>query len=72
MSLFEHYPQEIHEIEAQIRHYAAICGLEAGDQTALNAVIHDHTASGARETLRALLILKLKVEASMMDAGISG
>ncbi len=71
MSLFEHYPQELREIEAQIRHYAAICGVDLEDVPELDRIIHDHAASGARETLRALLILRLKVQTGMMDAGMT-
>ncbi|MEY4592266.1 MAG: hypothetical protein RIR18_1161 [Pseudomonadota bacterium] len=71
MSLFEHYPQELHDLEAQIRNYIAICGLDPRDSVSLDTIIHDHSACGAKGTLRALLILRIKVETGMMGAGMS-
>lgn len=71
MSLFEHYPQELHDMDAQVRHYAAICGLDHQNETEIQAVVTDHAATGARATLRGLLILRMKVQAGMMEAGLT-
>ena len=71
MSLFEHYPRELHELEAEIRHYGAICSVDVTNKAVLEQVVHDHEATGARGTLRALLILQMKVETGMMDAGMT-
>lgn len=71
MSLMANYPHELRELERQIRNYAAICGVEAENARELDEVIHDRNATGTRETLRALLILRLKVEAGMMDVGFT-
>ena len=70
MSLFENYPREMSEMDQQVRHYAAICGIDPADRPALDLVMHDHASTGARATLRGLLILRLKVEAGMLDAGL--
>ncbi len=71
MSLFENYPRELHELEAEIRHYGAICSIDVTNKIILEQVVHDHQATGARGTLRALLILKMKVETGMIDAGMT-
>lgn len=70
MSGFEHYPKELADLDAQIRHYAAVCGIDPLQYGALESVFHDHHASGHRETLRALLILRLKVETEMLQDGL--
>lgn len=71
MSLFEHYPQEIQDMDKQVRHYAAICGVDHQSDIEIQAVMTDHAATGARATLRGLLILRMKVQAGMMEAGLT-
>ena len=71
MSLIEHYPEELGHLDSQIRRYASICGIAAGDTAGLEAVIHDHAAGGHKGTLRALLILRTTVQAKMMDDGMT-
>lgn len=69
MSGFENYPTELKELDAQIRHYAAICGIDWAQPLLLEQVVHDHTATGHLETLRAMLILRLQVETEMLQDG---
>lgn len=69
MSGFENYPTELKDLDAQIRHYAVICGIDPAQALQLDQVFHDHGATGYRETLRALLILRLKVETEMLQDG---
>lgn len=71
MSLFAQYPQELEDMERQVRRSAAACGINPDDQAALETCLHDHAAKGARATLRAMLILRMKVQADMMSAGLS-
>ena len=70
MSLLENYPHELHDMDQQVKHYAAICGLDPEDKAVMDQCLHDHDAKGAKATLRGLLILRLKVEAGMMGAGL--
>ena len=71
MGAFEPYDQELKDLDKEIRHYAAICGVDPNNRHELDAVFHDHQATGSRETLRALLILRVKVETDMLQDDIT-
>lgn len=73
MSGFENYEQELSGLDHEILHYAALCGVDISDHDAIRACIsqpHDTWAADkARETLRGLLILRIKVEEEMLSLG---
>jgi len=75
MSGFEHYTQELTSLDHEIRHYAAICGVDLSQRGEIEACLrqhHDSWASDkARENLHGLLILRLKLEAEMIEQGFS-
>ncbi len=73
MSGFENYEQELADLDREILHYAALCGVDINDHAAIEACIHqpheNWAADKARETLRGLLILRVKVEEEMLTLG---
>jgi hypothetical protein len=75
VSGFENYRSELAELDHEIIQYAASCGVDLADHAAIHACInvpHDTWAEDkARETLRGLLILRLKVETEMIELGMS-
>jgi hypothetical protein len=75
MSGFENYPKEIADLDHEIHHYAAVCGVDLANRGEVEACLrihHDNWADDkARETLRGLLILRIKVEAEMIEQGMS-
>lgn len=75
MSGFEHYDQEIADLDREIRHYAAICGIDLANRYEIDACLRDHHDSlaenKAQENLRGLLILRIKVETEMIELGFS-
>lgn len=75
MSGFEHYDRELKELDHEIHRYAAICGVDLANRYELDACLRDHHAEWAddkaRESLQGLLILRLKLEAEMLDLGFS-
>ena len=74
MSGFENYPRELTELDKEIRHYAAVCGVDLGKRHEVEACLaarHDSWAADkARETLQGLLLLRLKVETEMLEEGL--
>ncbi len=74
MSGFEHYERELMELDHEIHRYAAICGVNLANRYEIDACLaqhHDNWADDkARESLRGLLILRIKVEAEMIEAGL--
>lgn len=74
MSGFENYPQELADLDHEIRHYAAICGVDLSKRYEVEACLqrhHDNWADDkARETLHGLLILRIKVETEMLEHGL--
>lgn len=74
MSGFENYRQEMARIDREIRHLAAICGLDPADGVALAQARIEHqppqTPDPAWENLRGLLILRQLVEAEMIEIGL--
>lgn len=75
MSGFENYPKELAELDHEIRHYAAVCRVDLANRGEVEACLrnhHDNWADDkARETLRGLLILRIKIEAEMIELGLS-
>ena len=75
MSGFEHYTDELTAMDHEIRHYAAICGVDLGNRQAIDACIREHhdnwADDKARENLRGLLVLRIKVEAEMLELGFT-
>jgi hypothetical protein len=75
MSGFEHYERELAEIDHEIRHYAAVCGVNLADRGQVDACLLVHhdgwAADKARESLRGLLVLRIKIEAEMLEQGFA-
>ena len=75
MSGYEHYSEELTNLDHEIIHYAAVCGVDLRNRGEIDAclLVHhdsDWTHDKARESLRGLLILRIKVEAEMITAGL--
>lgn len=75
MSGFEHYQQELTSLDHEIRHYATVCAVDLANRGEIEACLRQHhdswAADKARETLHGLLILRLKLEAEMIEQGFS-
>lgn len=73
MSGFEHYERELRELDHEIHHYAALCGVDLANRHEIDACLRNHHPSWAedkaRESLHGLLILRLKLEAEMLGLG---
>jgi len=75
MSGYENYPEELHNLDHEIIHYAAICGVDLANRAEIDACLSVHHDSDwihdkARESLRGLLVLRIKVEEEMLRAGL--
>ena len=74
MSGLEHYPEELHKLDQEIHRYAAICGVDLAQAHQVAACLNDHhdgwAADKARESLRGLLLLRQRVETTMMSEGL--
>lgn len=75
MSGFEHYEREMRELDHEIHHYAVICGVDLANRAAIDAcLLHHHQSwaeDKARSSLQGLLILRLKLEAEMLELGFT-
>lgn len=75
MSGFEHYDRELADLDNEIRHYAAVCGVDLAKRSEIDACLRLHhegwVADKARESLQGLLILRIKLEAEMLELGFS-
>lgn len=75
MSGFENYREEIARIDREIRHHAAVCGVDPGDQVAMEQATIKHQGQMAPdlawENLRGLLILRMMVETEMTELGLA-
>lgn len=75
MSGFEHYEQELAELDHEIRRYAAICGVDLSQRYQLEACLAEHhdtwAEDRARSSLQGLLVLRIKLEAEMLALGFS-
>ena len=75
MSISEHYTEELARLDHEIMHYAAVCGVDLRNRGEMNACLRVHhdsdwTHDKARESLRGLLVLRIKVEEEMISAGL--
>ena len=75
MSGFEHYGKELAELDREIVHYAAVCGVDLADHAAIKTCLelaHETWAEDkARQTLRGLLMLRMKLETEMLERGMA-
>lgn len=75
MSGFEHYDQELAAIDHEIRHYAVVCRVNLANRFEVEACLQAHHGQVAEEiarnNLRGLLILRIKVETEMIELGFS-
>lgn len=75
MSGFENYREEIARIDREIRHHAAVCGVDPDDHAAMAQATMEHQGRLAPdlawENLRGLLILRLLVETEMTELGLA-
>jgi hypothetical protein len=75
MSGFEHYEQELAGLDHEIRHYAAVCGVDLRNRGEVEACLRQHhdgwVADKARETLQGLLVLRIKLETEMVELGFT-
>ncbi|HJV93306.1 MAG: hypothetical protein ACM3SV_01360 [Betaproteobacteria bacterium] len=73
MSGFEHYWQEIAALDHEIRHYAAVCRVSLENRGELEALLrqtHENSIENqVHETLRGLLILRIRLETEMIELG---
>lgn len=63
------------DLDREIHHYAAICGVNLGNRHEVEACLHNHrdnwVSDKARESLQGLLILRIKLETEMIELGFS-
>lgn len=75
MSGFEHYERELSDLDHEIRRYALICGVDLARRNEIDACLRDRHDSWAedkaRESLQGLLVLRIKLEAEMLELGFS-
>lgn len=73
MSGFEHYERELAELDREIHHYAAICGIDLASRHEIERCLQEHhdgwAADKARQSLRGLLVLRIKLEVEMLEQG---
>ena len=75
MSGFEHYERELADLDHEIRHYAAICGIDLANRYEIDACLRNHhdswASDKARASLQGLLVLRIKLEAEMIGLGFT-
>ncbi len=76
MSGFEHYDKELASLDHEIRHYAAVCRVDLANKGEIEACLLTHqnnswASDKARESLRGLLILRIKLETEMVSEGLA-
>ncbi len=73
MSGFEHYDRELADLDHEIRRYAAICGVDLANRYAVETCLAEHhdtwAEDKARESLKGLLVLRIKLETEMIELG---
>jgi len=74
VSGFDSYRDELATLDREILHYAALCGVDISDHAAIHACLHQHhddwPSDKPRETLRGLLVLRMKIEEEILQAGM--
>lgn len=75
MSGFEHYTEELAGLDREIVQYAALCGVDLANHAAIDECLrHPHEGwaeDKARQTLRGLLMLRIKLETEMITEGMT-
>lgn len=75
MSGFEDYDRELRDLDREIHRYAALCRVDLANRGEIEACLrlhHDGWADDkARESLRGLLVLRIKLETEMLSLGFS-
>lgn len=75
MSGFEHYERELADLDHEIRRYAAICGVDLANRYEIERCVGEHQGNWAddkaRESLKGLLVLRIKLEAEMIELGFA-
>ena len=75
MSGFEHYDRELQELDNEIHRYAALCRVNLSNRPEVQACLRQHhdgwAEDKARASLRGLLVLRIKLEAEMVELGFS-
>ena len=75
VSGFEDYVHELERIDREIHHFASVCAVDLADEIALRHCLSDVHASWsedkARQSLRGLLMLRMKVETEMLAHGLT-
>jgi hypothetical protein len=74
MSGYEHYDEQLAKLDHEIYRYAAICAVDLRNKGEIEACLLVHHDSDwihdkARETLRGLLVLRIKLETEMIAEG---
>ena len=74
MSGFEHYQRELAELDHEIHKYAMLCGVDLSKRHEIDTCLRDHhdtwATDKARESLQGLLVLRIKIEAEMIEQGM--
>jgi hypothetical protein len=74
MSGFEHYGRELRDIDHEIAHWALVCRIDPTDVVQVEACRKEsltvHGADHPYENLHGLLLLRLKLEAEMIEQGM--
>ena len=74
MSGFEHYDAELAELDHEIRHYAAVCGIDLAHAFEVKSLMEKSNESWgddkARQSLQGLIFLRMKIEAEMIGEGL--
>lgn len=75
MSGFEHYERELADLDHEIHRYATICGIDLANRHEIDACLRNHhdtwVTDKARSSLQGLLVLRIKLEAEMLELGFS-
>jgi hypothetical protein len=74
MSGFEHYDAELAELDHEIRHYAAVCGIDLTHAFEVESLLKRSNESWgddkARQSLQGLIFLRMKLETEMIGEGM--
>ena len=74
MSGFEHYDSELAKLDREIRHLAAVSGVDLSDRSAIKASLEappeTWPVNKTKQSLRGLLFLRMKLESEMLGEGL--
>lgn len=75
MSGFEHYERELADLDHEIHRYAILCNVDLANRQEVELCVNAHhdtwADDKARVTLKGLLVLRIKLEAEMIELGFS-